>query len=315
MPFPAAVASTWAILFAVFAVPTFAQLPPHSTRMDVVFGKPYVMVTINGKGPFRFVVDTGTGGQALIPSSLADQLQLPVVGQARLIDPSGQGEQRAQIFLIDSLSVAGMDFKGVKAIRHSLAAVDSTCQGLLGFTLFRDTLLTLDYPNHLMTLATGSLDPDGERSVLPFRMPDGVPIAELRIGGLRVDAQFDSGGAGLSLPQQLAARLRFASDPVVFGNGESLSTRFQIKTGKLGSNIRLGQYTFERPSVEINPAFPLVNFGGYPLQNFAVTFDQKNLLMRLDATHKRFHLETMPTSIRMLNAPLNQPDIKLVPVG
>ena len=315
MPFATAITGLSAILFAVFAVPGFAQLPPHAARMEVVYGKPYVMVMINGRGPFRFVVDTGTGGQALISFALAGELQLPVAGQARLIDPSGQGEQRAQIFLIDSLTVAGVEFTGVRAVRHSLAAVDATCQGLLGFTLFRDYLLKLDYPNHLLTLSTGSLAADGERSVLPFRMPDGVPIAALRIGSMRVDAQFDSGGAGLSLPEQLAARLKFASDPVVFGNGESLSTRFQIKTGKLGSNVRLGQYTFERPSVEINPAFPLANFGGYPLQNFAVTFDQKNLLMRLDAARKRFHLETMPTSIRMLNAPFKPPDIKLVPVG
>ncbi len=315
MLFPAAIAGTWAILFALFAGSSSAQLPPHTARMEVVHGKPYVMVTVNGKGPFRFVVDTGTGAQALITFALADQLQLPVAGQARLIDPSGHGEQRAQIFLIESLSVAGVNFTGVKAIRHSLAAEDDTCQGLLGFTLFRDTLLKLDYPNHLMTLSSGSLAPDGERAVLPFRMPDGVPIAALRIGSRHVDAQFDSGGAGLSLPEQLAARLRFVSDPVVFGNGESLSTRFQIKTGKLGSNIRLGQYTFERPSVEINPAFPLVNFGGFPLQNFAVTFDQKNLLMRLDAAHRRFHIDTLPTSVHLRNAPLKPPDVKLVPVG
>lgn len=232
MPFLIRIGSACAILLALSVVPASAQISPHTTRMEVVNSKPYVMVMINGRGPFRFVVDTGTGGQAIITSQLADQLQLPVVGQARLVDPTGKGEQRAQIFLIDSLKIAGVEFTAVKGIRHNLASEDDTCQGLLGFTLFHDYLLKLDYPNHLLTLSSDTLQSDGERSVLPIRMPDGVPIASLRIDGVRVDAQFDSGGAGLSLPQHLVPLFRFASDPVLFGNGQSLSTRFQIKVGK-----------------------------------------------------------------------------------
>lgn len=316
MPFLTRIGSACALLLALSAVPACAQTPTHTARMEVINGKPYVMVMINGRGPFRFVIDTGTGGQAIITSRLADQLQLPVVGQARLIDPTGKGEQRAQILLIDSLNIAGVEFAGVKAVRHSLAAEDDTCQGLLGFTLFHDYLLKLDYPNHLLSLSSDALQSDGERSVLPIRMPDGVPIASLRIDGVRVDAQFDSGGAGLSLPQHLVPLFRFASDPVLFGNGQSLSTRFQIKVGRLGTDIHLGRYTFNRPSVEINPAFPLANFGACPMQNFAVTFDQRNHLMRLDASRKSFHLDAAPTTIRMQNVPPLKPaDAALVPVG
>lgn len=315
MPFLTGIVSAGAVLLALAALPACAKISPDTARMEVVNGKPYVMVMVNGRGPFRFVVDTGTGGQAIITSELADQLQLPVVGQARLIDPTGQGEQRAQIFLIDSLKVAGITFSGVKAVRHSLAADDDTCQGLLGFTLFRDYLLKLDYPNHQLTLSSGALQPDGDRSVLPIRMPNGVPIATLRIDGVHVDAQIDSGGAGLSLPEHLVPLFRFASDPVLFGNGQSLSTRFQIKVGRLGTDVHVGRYTFHHPSVEINPAFPLANFGACPMQDFIVTFDQRSHLMRLDASRKSFRLDAAPTTIRMLNQPLKPPDISLVPVG
>jgi predicted aspartyl protease len=315
MPFLTRV-SGCAILLTIATLTVYAQTREHSTRMEVVHGKPYVMVMVNGKGPFRFVIDTGTGGQALVTTALADQLALPVTGQARLIDPSGQGEQRAQILLIQSLNVAGVEFTGVKAIRHGLAAEDATCQGLLGFTLFRDYLLKLDYPNQRMTLASGALAPDGERSVLPFRMPDGVPIAPLRINGIRVEAQIDSGGIGISLPRQLASQLKFASDPVAFAMGESLSTRFEMMAGKLGSDVHLGRYTFYQPFVEVNPAFPLANFGACAMQNFAITFDQNNLLLRLDAQSKLFHLDAESTILRLQNAPPPRPpDLALVPVG
>ena len=300
----------------VALVLAYPQSPVHTVHMDVVHGKPYVMVMVNGKGPFRFVVDTGTGGQALITPALADQLQLPVLGQARLIDPSGQGRQRSQILFIQSLNLGSVEFTDVKAIRHSLAGEDETCMGLLGFTLFRDYLLTLDFPNHSLSLAQGALSSDGDKSVLPFRMPDGVPLVPLRIGNERVEAQLDSGGIGLALPEHLASQLKFTSTPVVYANGESLATRFQLKAGRLGTDVHIGRYTFAQPLVEIHPAFPRVNLGACPMQHFAITFDQKNLLVRFDSEHEILHLDSMPTTLRMENAPAPKaPDLALIPVG
>jgi hypothetical protein len=284
--------------------------------MDVVHDKPYVMVMVNGKGPFRFVIDTGTGAQALVTPELADALGLPAAGRAHLNDPSGRGGKNAPVVLMDRLKVAGVEFQGVKAVRHAVNGEDGACDGLLGFTLFHDYLLTLDYPNRRMTLGTGALTADGERSVLPFRMPDGVPVAAMRIGAMQFEALMDSGGDGLSLPEGLVSRLKFAVDPVAFAAGQSFSTRFEIKAAKLAGDVQLGEYTFERPFVEIHAAFPLANFGSCPMQNFALTFDQKNLLMRLEASKRRFRLTATPTAIRLANAPDYTPrDPGLVPVG
>ncbi len=300
----------------VLSVAAVAQGAKHIVRMDVVHGKPYVMVMVNGRGPFRFVVDTGTGAQAFITPALAQELQLPAIGQARLLDPSGRGDQRAQVVYVQSLNLGGVEFSAVRALRHTLAAEDETCMGLLGFTLFRDYLLTLDYPNHNLALGEGALAPDGEQSVLPFRMPDGVPIAPIEIGGDRVEAQLDSGGVGLTLPEPLARQLRFASTPVVYANAESLATRFELKSARLGSDVQVGRFRFVQPVVEIHPAFPLVNLGACPMQNFTVTFDQKNLLVRFDSEHEVLHLDSMPTNMRMQNAPASRPpDLALVPVG
>ncbi|MGB6191998.1 MAG: retropepsin-like aspartic protease [Terracidiphilus sp.] len=309
-------ANAFAILLSAVLVPAACQTPTHSVHMDLEHDKPYVMVMVNGQGPFRFIVDTGTGGQAIITPELADKLQLPVIGQARLGDPSGQGRQDAKILSIQSLNLAGVEFTNVRALRHSLAGEDDVCMGLLGFTLFREYLLTLDYPNHNLSLSQGSLAKDGEKSVLPFRMPYGVPIAPLSIGDERIEAQIDSGGIGLTLPEKLAVRLKFASTPVVYANGESLSTRFQLKAARLGTDVHLGRYTFAQPVVEIHPAFPLVNLGACPMQNFTVTFDQRNLLVRFASDRTALRLDSMPTTIRMQSVPsLPVPNVALVPVG
>jgi len=300
---------------APISVPAAIQ-ETHSAQMDVVHDKPYVMVKVNGKGPFRFVIDTGTGGQALVTPAVADALGLPAAGQAHLNDPSGLGGKSVPMVLMETLEVAGVAFRGVKAVRHLVNGEDGACDGVLGFTLFRDYLLTLDYPNRKMRLGVGALTPDGENAVVPFRMPDGVPIAAMEIGKLRIEALVDSGGDGLSLPAGLVPQLKFSVDPVAFAAGQSFSTRFEIKAGKLAGDVRVGGYTFERPFVEIHSAFPLANFGGCPMQNFALTFDQKNLLMRMEAGRKRFKLTATPTAMRLANAPdTKAPEVGLVPVG
>jgi hypothetical protein len=131
-----------------------------------------------------------------------------------------------------------------------------------------------------------------------------------------VEAQIDSGGTGLSLPETVAAHLKFLSTPIAFGNGESLATRFQIKAARLRPDVRLGRYTFRQAFVEINPAFPLVNVGSTPLAKFVVTFDQAKLLLRLSSNEKTLHLDASPTQLELNHEPKREAsDRKLVPVG
>ena len=292
------------------------QPDAHTTPMEIIHGKPFVMVTINGKGPFRFVLDTGTGGAAFISADLAAQLALPAAGQIILSDPSGQGGRKTPLVAVDSLEVAGVTFTGIKAVVHTLGNGDGTCQGLLGFALFRDYLLTLDYPRRRMTLSAGNLTPDGERSVLPFRMQDGIPVVTLSVGAVRIDAQLDSGGSGLSLPKEFAARLRFSSEYASLSNAHSLSTRFTLMGATLSEDVHLGAYAFRRPFVEINPAFPLANFGSAPMQAFAIAFDQKNRLVSFQSSQTRLRLTAAPVTTHLETAPDRDPaDARLVPLG
>ncbi|MGA2560644.1 MAG: retropepsin-like aspartic protease, partial [Terracidiphilus sp.] len=264
----------WLVPLFALALPLAAQDLPtvpilHSAPMAERFGKPYVMVSINGHGPYRFIIDTGTGADAFISPELADQLHLPTVAEVVVRDPSGQGGQRVGLVTLDTVELAGIAFHDIRAIRHTITGEAGTCQGLLGFTLFRNYLLTLDFPRRQVILAQGALQEDGARSVLPFHMPDGVPVTSLRVNGRQVDAQLDSGGGGLTLPEELAAHMRWEIAPVVFASGQTMATRFEMKAAKLGSDVTVGRYTFTHPVVEIHPAFPLVNFGSPPMQSFA----------------------------------------------
>lgn len=99
-----------------------AQVDDHSANLEIIHGKPFVMVMVNGKGPFRFVIDTGTGGEAFVSADLVAQLAIPKSGQITLNDPSGLGGQKVPLVMLDSLEVAGVEFSGVKAAVHDLGS-------------------------------------------------------------------------------------------------------------------------------------------------------------------------------------------------
>jgi len=73
------------------AVALSAQEITHSAPMIERYGKPYVMVTVNGKGPYRFVIDTGTGADAFVSPELADELHLPAFAEAVVRDITTAG--------------------------------------------------------------------------------------------------------------------------------------------------------------------------------------------------------------------------------
>lgn len=295
--------------------PSATQSQVYSAPLEIIHDKPYVSVIVNGRGPFRFLIDTGTGGQALITPELAEELSLPVVGRAHLTDPSGLGQQRSDIASIESVKIAGLEFPDVEAVVHNLYG-DANCQGVLGFTLFEDYLLTLDFPAHRMMLRIGEINPDPGGSVLPFRMPDGVPIVPLKIGEQLLEAQIDSGGTGLSVPEKDSRGLNFREAPVAFASGESVATKFDIRAARLQPDVTLGRYIFRQAFVEINAAFPLVNVGATPLQHFIITFDQVNELVRLYSSEDTLRLDASPSTMQLTNEqPRQQSDNKLVPVG
>jgi hypothetical protein len=278
--------------FALVGVLTASVWPAEdivaSAPMELQKNWPHVQVMVNGKGPFTFVLDTGTGGDALVTRHLAEQLSLPIAGEKLVDDDSGVKPRKVPAFRLDSVSVAGVEFKNVSA--GESPEFDKDFDGILGFTLFRDYLLTLDYPNQKVTLAHGSLPAADGKDILAFTMPDKRPFIELIIDSRKVEVCVDSGGQGLSLPAKSLEGLKFVSKPIAFARAQSMSNDVEIKGAQLASDIHLGAYILNKPFLAIDTLSPIGNVGGLLLKNFAVTFDQNNKLVQFVAKDKKVTL-------------------------
>src|SRR5205814_272541 len=140
-----------------------------SVPLDVKSGRPVVDVLINGKGPYRFIVDTGAS-HSVIDSALAKELGLPVLGETHMGDPSNP-----------------------YAIR--------------------------------------------------------------------------------------APRVRFAGPLQLVGMARTVNSTFNISGGALDGALEIADQKYDRPYLSVQGIMPRVNVGGRLLQDYALTFDQRALLV------------------------------------
>ena len=246
---------------------------------------PVIEVKLNGQGPFVFAIDTGGGMQADIDLSVAAQLKLEPLGTVLSGDPSLQNDRRLETTRIDSLTFGGAEFRNVTAvIRPQRLTKDyPDVDGFLGFALFTDYLLTLDYPAMQVRLARGSLPVANGSDILSFEIENRIPVIEIAIGKWRVKAHIDSGNfvAGFILPEEIVEQLPLLSPPVTVGRARSVSNRIEIKQAQLRDTIHIGSFDYPQATIAF-PALSDTNIGFKILREFALTFDQKNKRMKFE---------------------------------
>jgi predicted aspartyl protease len=247
---------------------------------------PAVEVMVNGQGPFIFAIDTGAEGSARVDSSLMERLKLKAIGQRQAGDGSGRNVRTLDVVQLDSISFGGVQFKDVRAVTRDYNASSSLprIDGILGFNLFADYLLTLDFPAQRVRLERGALPQANGVEIISFDSERGIPVVELRVGNHKINAHIDSGNTagGFILPTSLAEKLTFANAPVSLGKARTVSNEVEVKEVRLKENINLGRSEFKEPTIIFPALSDDANIGMQVLREFALTFDQKNKRLRLE---------------------------------
>jgi predicted aspartyl protease len=150
-------------LFA-FTLPATAALPDENTvRISFTTVDQFLVVvpvSVNGAGPFNFLLDTGATN-SVIDRGLADQLSLPRVGEE---DVRGiQGDVRLSIVHAQSIAVAGRMIRDLRLTVLSRAnGLPSKVRGILGEDFLGHFDLLIDNQHHVIELQQG-LGPMSDR--------------------------------------------------------------------------------------------------------------------------------------------------------
>ena len=144
------------LAFVCFYVSTlccgFGQEPFH-VKFRLVADKIIVPVTINGVGPYDFLLDTGAT-DTVVDRKLAEELHLPLAGQMTVL--TARGDVTAPAVDIDSLSMGGAIVR-----RLTAGSVDRyvnflpNVRGSLGEDFLQNFDLFLDNRRHLIQLEAG----------------------------------------------------------------------------------------------------------------------------------------------------------------
>jgi predicted aspartyl protease len=159
-----------------------------------------VPVRINGKGPFNFVLDTGSNRSA-VTSRVSAKLQLKPVAQTRLV--SSVRQQAIDIVSLDTLSLESFSKSDVLATvlpERDAAGLGIEADGIIGQDILGDSDYTVDYERKLLVwdFTDAAAPPDATR--LSLRRDEGrwlVGLPQDKDGGKILWFVPDSGATGL----------------------------------------------------------------------------------------------------------------------
>lgn len=232
----------------------------------------------------RFLVDTGSSTSYVTPA-LARTLGLKEKDAAPpLRIESAHGEvvtlpratlRRLQLgaVVFEHVPVAVYDFAELS--EHLGVPID----GLLGFPLFRDRVLTLDYAGTRLVLSPPAAPgdtaaaPAGESTTLTFNARQGVPFIPVQLGNESFVVLVDSGSDGSLSLNPAGLHPRFLHGPRPGSVVSNLAGDRPQSIGRLAHDLLIGTHTVARPIVSLTDH--VSTLGGELLRHFTLTFDQQ----------------------------------------
>ena len=251
-----------------------------SVPFELYKGHIYVQAFVNGKGPYRFVFDTGASGVGRADTRLVKELSLRVTGQEQNSD--GINVAPINIVSADSIRLGRLEKRDVTLASRDYnvhrKASEAPVMGIIGRGFFEDQLLTIDYPARKISFSNGSLTAR-QPGVVAYKPSFSIPVC-FKAGCF--EGQVDSGSnRSLIIPKKLVGLLE-ASAPVRVGSGTSANTSFELYEMQLAQPVRISGVTATNQKILYSePSDDTINIGSDFLKDYVLTIDQRHHLLKI----------------------------------
>lgn len=221
-----------------------------------------VPIRIDGKGPWNFVVDTGSQ-RTVIARELAQRLALPPRSNVTILSMTGRSE--ASTVAVPKLDFAGGTLDDIEA--PVLEGEHLGAPGLLGLDSLHAKRVTMNFRTGRMEIARSSRRaqaPNKDTIVVEARRKRGqLILLDSEVNGMRVNIMLDTGSlysvGNIALRDKLVAKKR-APDMLT---ASLTSVTGGTLTGQIGQiqSVRLGRVNLNRVPVIFADASPFAELG------------------------------------------------------
>jgi hypothetical protein len=224
-----------------------------STRLSVE-------VRVNGRGPYRFIVDSGADTSA-VGLRIAHDLQLPL-GTPAILNGTTSRDLVDRV-KVDQLTLGPSTIKNLEL--PALREVDLGGAGLIGIDALVQQRLMMDFEKHLIKVEDASKPPPfspDEIVVTARRQRGQLILTQVRAGRIHLNAVIDTGSeisiGNLALRDQLLRRNRdrFWSVPATGVTGVTVNLQLAIV-----GELQLGPVTLRNVPMAFADVPPFKLFG------------------------------------------------------
>jgi hypothetical protein len=267
------------------------------TRRDQI-GRIWAPVMINGRGPFRLVLDTGASHSA-ITALVAMALGIPTDRSPPVILKGVTGYATVPTVRVDSLSIG--DLAVDQAILPIVPDALGGAEGVLGSEGLVGKRIFIDFRHDKINIAYSKNQRSGPGFIdVPFHSMRGtLVVVDAFVGQVRCKAIIDTGGQATIANMALKDALRAAGGGSGYRVDSIVGATKAVQKGELMDTpaIGLGAITIHDPGVTFGD---LYIFHQWRLTNeptILIGMDTLGLLDTLVIDYRRHELQ-----LRMLNA-------------
>jgi len=226
----------------------------HSVPLSFIGPQPVVRVSINGRPPVPFVVDTGAS-TALLTRRYAAQIGVEAVpGTSWRVGSTGG--------LIETeRATVELSFGGLRLADVPVVLIDLPMEGIAGLIsphhTFASSAVTLDFRRFTMTVGPGAGPQGDELARWPLHFAEGNPMVRVRVGQrparpLTLDTGAFKTTLGVAL-EKLGPAFKRAGETRLAGAGGK-QARAWATTGDLAAAAGQVRWTLERPTLAERPS-------------------------------------------------------------
>lgn len=265
--------------------PVAFELVGDSTAVPIEMfdGHIGVHVTLNGKGPYPFLFDTGAQG-SVMDLAFAQEQGLDLGMEVMVGSPGGAGRP-GHLVTMERLELGGLTIKGLGSVAFDglpFARTATSPRGVLGPYSLAGLLVTIDYPGQRLVFRRGALpEPDG-REVFGWEDRQRLPEIPINVGGRELKAHLDTGSSGgISVPTALIPQLALDGPLSDAGYAQTVDQVHGLRGARLKGRLTLGRYTVENPMLTFVDMGETGNIGVGVLGALTITVDPANRRMKL----------------------------------